>query len=253
MQYTFFTAPDGPGGVKSINSPHDALVSAKHCFPFVRERLFAAEGGGDECAFDAVLVACYSPHPLVGMVRAELRRRGRGEVRVLGIMEGSFAAGVAGLWDDTEEKEPQRFGIVSTGKVWEGVLARAVAAWAGYPPRPSPPLASGEDDDDDDERWRGYAYGRFAGVETTGVDATDLHDLPRSEVEAKMREATRRLLRRGNVGAVCLGCAGMVGLENVVRSACVEELGDEVGSEVRIVDGVKAGVAALVGMVRGGF
>ena len=39
----------------------------------------------------------------------------------------------------------------------------------------------------------------------------------------------------------------MVGLENAVREACVEELGEDQGHGVRIVDGVKAGVGVLVG------
>lgn len=95
---------------------------------------------------------------------------------------------------------------------------------------------------------------RFAGCETTGLNASELHDLPAGEVKAKMMDATTRLLKRtGEVNAICLGCAGMVGLDEAVREACTKELGDERGEQVRIVDGVKAGVGTLIGLVRGGF
>jgi hypothetical protein len=39
----------------------------------------------------------------------------------------------------------------------------------------------------------------------------------------------------------------------MVREACVEELGEEKGGQVRIVDGVVAGVAWLEGAARSGF
>lgn len=127
----------------------------------------------------------------------------------------------------------------------------------------------------------------FAGVETIGLDAGDLHpsssaapspslSLPESgsaspsqsvsasappsesvstsvsasastkymNAEARVRAATRRLLGRGEVRVVVLGCAGMVGMEGWVR-------GEMEGG--RVVDGVKAGVGVLQGLVRGGF
>jgi Asp/Glu/hydantoin racemase len=91
---------------------------------------------------------------------------------------------------------------------------------------------------------------RFAGVETTGLNATELHDAPQEEVERRVKEATKRLLRKGDVGAVCLGCAGMSGMDDWVRAAAIDELGEDEGRRVRIVDGVKAGVAWLEGTVR---
>lgn len=65
-----------------------------------------------------------------------------------------------------------------------------------------------------------------------------------------MVEATRRLVGAGKVGAVCLGCAGMAGMNETVREACVEELGREEGERVWVVDGVQAGAAWLVGVMR---
>lgn len=69
-----------------------------------------------------------------------------------------------------------------------------------------------------------------------------------------MIDATKRLVRRKKkVRAICLGCAGMAGLDEAVRAGCIDVLGREDGEQVRIVDGVKAGVGVLVGLSGGGF
>lgn len=166
----------------------------------------------------AVLIACYSEHPLVPLIKQRTTKP------VTGIFEASVAAALVLI------KPDQSLGIVSTGKVWEELLSTGVANQLGA-----------------------EASKRFAGVETTGLTAVELHDVPAEEVREKMKEATKRLLRRGNVGAVCLGCAGMAGMEEMVREACIEEKGEKEGSEVRIIDGVKAGVALLEGLVKLGM
>jgi Asp/Glu/hydantoin racemase len=173
---------------------------------------------------DGFLIACYSQHPLVPALQAHDGARGN---PVTGIFEASVAASLQLL------RPGESFGIVSTGKVWEAILSGAVADLLGT--------------------GGGVASSRFAGVETTGLSATELHDAPAAEVREKMKEATKRLLRRGNVTAVCLGCAGMAGMNEMVREAAVEELGTDRGGKVRIVDGVQAGAAWLDGAVRMGF
>ena len=45
----------------------------------------------------------------------------------------------------------------------------------------------------------------------------------------------------------------MVGLDDAVRQACIDVLGDERGKRISIVDGVKAGVVCLVGLAVGSF
>lgn len=168
-------------------------------------------------------MACYSQHPLVPLLKDE---KGITTARkpVTGIFEASVATSLQLIHPN------EKFGIVSTGKVWEEILTAAVEAYLG---------TDGTD-----------VSKRFAGVETTGLNATELHDMPQDEVRKRMKEATKRLVKRGDVGAVCLGCAGMAGMDEMVREACVEELGDEKGRRVRIVDGVVAGVAWLEGAVR---
>lgn len=229
VEFSFFTSPTP--GVPSINSPADAAKSAEICFPHILPLI---------PDHDAFLVACYSQHPLVDMLRSECNQlvgasttSGKGARKcVAGIFEASVTTSLSLI------SEQQTFGIVSTGKVWENALTQAVHDFLGTG-------VQGSD--------------KYGGCETTGLNATELHDLPLAEVRDEMIAATRRLLQSGqgeemrDVQAICLGCAGMVGLDEAVRQACIDVLGDERGKRVSIVDGVKAGVGSLVGLAIGGF
>ncbi|KAF2838213.1 hypothetical protein M501DRAFT_1005082 [Patellaria atrata CBS 101060] len=211
--HEFFTAPSGP---KSINDEDDAAESADQCLPHL-EKIVDQHSG--------FLVACYSKHPLVPILKANAHIK-KASKPVTGIFEASVAASLQLIAPD------ERFGIVSTGKVWEQILTDAIAEFLGTQP-------GGGD--------------RFAGVETTGLNATELHDAPAEEVKDRMKAATKRLVRKGKVAALCLGCAGMSGMNEMVREACVEELGEVDGERIKIVDGVQAGVAWLEGALRSGF
>ncbi|KAL6715476.1 Protein dcg1 [Lecanora helva] len=166
---------------------------------------------------DAFLIACYSPHPLIPALKQKTKNP------VIGIFEASVWAAVQLL----REEEEEVFGIVSTGDIWKEVLGSAVR----------------EDILGDDKAKR-----VFGGVECCGLDAGDLHGGGEVDVEGRVKEAARRLVdrtgREGRVGVVVLGCAGMVGMEEWVREV--------VGGEVRIVDGVRAGVGVLQGLWRMG-
>jgi Asp/Glu/hydantoin racemase len=211
--HEYFTAPTGP---KSINNEDDAAESVDHCLPALRQVLERHDG---------FLVACYSQHPLVPRLKEE-SVISAARKPVTGIFEASVSTSLQVIHPD------EKFGIVSTGKVWEDILTEATVAFLG----------TGSE-----------ASKRFAGVETTGLNATDLHDAPAEEVRKKMKDAVKRLLKKGKVGAVCLGCAGMSGMDEMVREACIEELGSVDGNRVRIIDGVMAGVAWLEGAIRAGF
>jgi Asp/Glu/hydantoin racemase len=158
-------------------------------------------------------VACYSAHPLVPALQAATNKP------VTGILEASVGAALMIL------QPTQSFGIVSTGKIWEELLATAVIDVLGG------------------------QSSRFAGVETTGLSAKKLHDAPMDDVKTRMVDATRRLLRRGNVRAVCLGCAAMVGFDIMVREAAIAELGEDEGRKVKVVDGVVAASGVLRSLV----
>lgn len=137
---------------------------------------------------------------------------------------------------DPNAAPANRWGIVSTGKVWEELLTSGV------------------------ERFLGTSAGvgtqqRFAGVATTGLSAIDLHTLPREEVLQSMKNAVRKLVGPtdgggggGKVTTVCLGCAAMVGLEEAV-SEVGTELGYPAGG-LRVINGVKAGVLILEGLLK---
>lgn len=160
---------------------------------------------------------------------------------VLGIFEASILASLAVCLAPED-----RFGIVTTGAVWDRILSQGVADFLGGTGYGTPGGGS-----------RGEG-GKFAGVETTGLTAVELHSTPPDEVTRRLKEAVKRLIRRsrsgdssgGELRAVCLGCAGMVGFDEAVRQGCVEELGPEAGARISIVDGVKAGYLLLEGMVR---
>lgn len=110
----------------------------------------------------------------------------------------------------------ERFGIVTTGEVWEGVLRAGVGRILG-------------------------GVERCAGVCAVGVNAGGLEG---GEVEGRVKGAVGRLVGMG-AGVVCLGCAGMAGMGELVRVAA-----REVGVEVRVVDGVRAAVVQVFGLVK---
>lgn len=169
--------------------------------------------------FDGFLVCCYSQHPLVSQLRDKL---GSGKV-VTGIFEASVAVCLQSL-DPTD-----KFGIVSTGKQWETILSEAVASHMGS-----------------------EGSVRYAGTETTSLNADELHTTPANEVNGRMRDATKRLLAK-HAKAICLGCAGMAGMDQVVREACIKQLGEVEGKNIKIIDGVVSGVIFLEGALRAGY
>ena len=208
-----YTAPSGPS---SINNEDDAEESAKHVL---------ADLDGKLGNYDAFLVACYSVHPLV----SRIKERVHPDVHVTGIFEASITSALALLpqkgWGSAREHE--KFGIVSTGSYWENALTKGVLEFLG----------SSE-------------TARFKSVETTGLNAGELHTAPPELVTRKMKEATKRLVKNRDCSVICLGCAGMAGMDNIVREAVVEELGEIEADYVRIVDGVKVGIGLLEGIVR---
>ena len=167
---------------------------------------------------DAFLVACYSPHPLVQELKKHTSKP------VLGIFEASVSAALNLLG------EGGAFGIVSTGEVWKRILEDAIK---------------------NDLLGADKAAKAFVGVETLGVDAGDLHqDGGDDEVKKKVMAATGRLIDSGNgkgrkINAILLGCAGMVGMDQWVKQEVQKR-----GKRIKVVDGVKAGVGILQGLLR---
>jgi Asp/Glu/hydantoin racemase len=212
-----YTAPSGPN---SINNEDDAEESAL---------VVSKDLQKSTKRYDGYLVACYSVHPLIPILRTIFPAK----VPVVGIFESSVSIAVSLMAPPRIEgssKIYDGFGIVTTGKYWEKVLTNGVLDYLGS---------------DDLSECK-----RFKGVESTGLNASELHDAPAEEVRKRMIKATRRLVKNGDVSAICLGCAGMAGMDAIVREACIEELGQKKGEAVHIIDGVKAGIAALDGLIR---
>lgn len=254
VQFDYFTAPSRESitlhdghiihGVPSINSGEDSAQSALHCRPFVEPLV---------TRYDGFLVACYSAHPLVGLIKEAIRKHEEAYPEapskyVTGIFEASvltslslissfqLTGGNSGLLDKAQTRET--FGIVSTGSIWETELSQAVRDMLISP----------------GDKPNGTSTARFAGVATTGLTAVELHTTSSEEVRQRIINATERLLQNtsGPVGAICMGCAGMAGMEEAVREGCIRAYGTQ-GRRVKIVDGVVAGAGMLMTACKAGF
>ncbi|KAJ5620735.1 hypothetical protein N7510_004719 [Penicillium lagena] len=237
VHFDYYTAPDHPVEVNgrtydpipSINSGEDSAKSAWHC----HSTLGLVE------QYDAFLVACYSAHPLVGMLKQKIKQSSEKKY-VTGIFEASITASLSLIsafdFDHPAELHKSQiketFGIITTGSAWKDELSNAVTDMLGS-----------------------SSSSRFAGVETTGLTAIELHTTPADEVRRRICDATQRLIQNAPhpVRAICLGCAGMAGMEEAVREGCVMAYGEEGGQMVRIVDGVVAGAGTLVTACKAGF
>ncbi|KAB8073169.1 tubulin-domain-containing protein [Aspergillus leporis] len=212
VQFDYFTAPSNESvpledgsiidGVPSINSGEDSVTSALHCRPFVEPLI---------PKYDGFLVACYSAHPLVGMLKEATLRfensalsEGSSESKakgkyVTGIFEASVLMSLSlvssfQLTGDRglhKAQSKNTFGIISTGSIWRDELSHAVADML---------VNSGNHTN---------STSRFAGVETTGLTAVELHTTPAEEVRRRISEATERLITNtsNSVTAICMGCA----------------------------------------------
>jgi Asp/Glu/hydantoin racemase len=172
--------------------------------------------------YDGIIVACFSVHPLV----PELQSLSGSQCAVTGIFEASVLAAISLL-------EPgQKWGIVTTGKFWEDHLSNGVKGYLG---------ANVED-----------VNTKFAGVESTGLNASDFHHgVDPAVVRHKLKKATKRLLGKGQVHVIVMGCAGMAGLDEIIREAASEESGEEFAySTLHVVDGVRAGIMQVDHMIK---
>ncbi|KAF7560650.1 hypothetical protein G7046_g3503 [Stylonectria norvegica] len=211
--YTYTAPPDSPA---SIDNQEDIDASAKAVLedPKIAEQF-------TEGKYDAVLVACFSVHNLV----RDLTQYD--DLAVTGIFEASVLTALSLI---PAAAQPKTWGIVTTGKFWEKHLSDGVKALIG--------------------QEQTGTNNKFAGVFSTGLTAGDFHSLPPEEIKAKIKETTKKLLAPGNVSCVVMGCGGMAGLEDIIRSTAIELYGDLDGSRLYIIDGVKAGILQLEQTIR---
>lgn len=142
----------------------------------------AAESGK---SIDGVVVACFSAHPLVPMLR-ELTT-----IPIVGIMEAGLLLG---------SQLGGKLGIVTTNKRWEPLLEHEIHGELG--------LA---------DRCR-------AGVISSGLTVLELESLPAQHVHNALVACAQRLVRDREADVILLGCAGMIGLDRAVREAVGEDI-----------------------------
>lgn len=172
--------------------------------------------------YDAIVVACFSVHPLVPNLGVLTGR----DCAVTGIFEASVLTAISLIGPH------QKWGIVTTGKFWEDHLSRGVRLYLG-----------GRVDD---------VNTKFAGVESTGLNASDFHHgVDPAVVKQKIKEATKRLLADDGVHAIVMGCAGMAGLEATIREAASEKRDEQFAYDIlHVIDGVRVGVMQAEHMVK---
>ncbi|GAP91212.2 putative hydantoin racemase [Rosellinia necatrix] len=201
-----------PGSPASINDAQDIQVSTDAVLADFN----------DASAYSAIVVSCFSVHPLV----PKLQSLSGPYCAVTGIFEASVLAAISLL-------EPgQTWGIVTTGKFWEDHLSHGIGEFLGAD--------------------IGDHNSKFAGVESTGLNASDFHHgVDPAVVRQKLKEATKRLLSTGSVHVIVMGCAGMAGLEGIIREAADDEHGEEFAySILHVIDGVRAGVMQADHMIK---
>lgn len=216
LSLDFYTAP--PDAPPSINckatSDLSAAVTMQSLLPILDPSHASPEDADLHHPYSAYLVSCYSLHPLTYMLREKTDRP------VLNIFEASLLqAKVLAL----------PFGIVTTGQYWESVFTNGVREYF-----------TGSAD----VEYDGGAIKDFVGVRTTGLTAIELHTTPKEEVDRRIVEASASLVREG-ARVILLGCAGMSGMEEAVRLGAQRE-----GKIVKVIDGVRAGIVLLEGLVR---
>ncbi|TQS34812.1 hypothetical protein Golomagni_04791 [Golovinomyces magnicellulatus] len=210
-QIETYTAPSGP---RSIDNDDDALMSAKAVMSDLQFRLEK---------YDAFLVACYSVHPLVGMLKARVSPR----IHVTGIFEASISTSLSILLLDSTSK----FGIISTGEYPDTLLSEGVKKYCGS--------------NDPSNR-------RFKGVETTRLSQNHFSTSDPEDIRNKVKKATKNLIRDRDVRVICLGCANAARLHEFVDDILKEELGNAADS-VYIVDSVQAGIGQLETLIRAAY
>lgn len=134
---------------------------------------------------DAFLVACFSDHPLVNLLREALPVH----KPVVGIFQASVLAALS---------IGTKFAIVTTAKIWERLLDQAVLNLLG-------------------------STFHYAGTFSTGLSVLEIHDLPMPVVTQKLVQKAREAVDAGATSLI-LGCAGLSGLDKAIRKEVGKEI-----------------------------
>ncbi|EPQ30015.1 uncharacterized protein PFL1_02688 [Pseudozyma flocculosa PF-1] len=203
----FLTGP--PTAPASINDAPTSILSAAETF----KHLTSLSPSNDLARHpsSAYVVACFSDHPLVAMLRHSLPTKPS-----LHILEASV---IHALSCGT------RFGVLTTG--------------ADMVP----------DVDAGVRRILGGVSDRYVGTVATGLGVVELKMGDRAKVESTIKHGAAAVADRG-ADVVILGCAGMAGMESLIRQG-IAEAGHQ--SNMAIIDGAKAGLQIAAGLARSNY
>ncbi|SAM83142.1 related to DCG1-involved in nitrogen-catabolite metabolism [Ustilago bromivora] len=175
----FITGP--PSAPLSIQTLSESVASASETF----RSLVASSANGDLALHpaDAFLVACFSDHPLVGMLRSAAPGK-----PAMHLLEAALLHALC---------VGRKFGILTTGKSVVPDVEAGVSRVLG-----------GNSD-------------RYVATVATGLGVVELKDGCREKVEGRIKQGAKELVGKG-ADVVILGCAGMTGMEAVVQEGCKE-------------------------------
>lgn len=91
---------------------------------------------------------------------------------------------------------------------------------------------------------------RYVGTHATGLGVVELQTGNRVKVEGLITAGAQSLVSKG-ADVIILGCAGMVGMEPLVRQACADLHSDY--ANVAVIDGARAGIQVLAGLARSSY
>lgn len=168
--------------------------------------------------YDGFLLACYADHPLTALLQSDVA-----PAPTTGIFEASVLVALDLV------RPTAKFGIITTGAMYETQLGQGVKRIMkreGKDPR------------------------MFAGVAATGISPDRLRTESRDDIRRRVAQATRRLLKAGDLEVICVGGVILAGIEDYIRELCVSDLGAMKGSRVVVVDQMVAGVQNLVKSVQ---
>lgn len=196
----------------SINDAPTSIQSAQAVYT----QLTTSPSSSLADSTDAVLICCFSDHPLVPMLRHRYPR-----LPCIHILESAISAALS--------SSQRPFAILTTGADMVHDIDRGVLGFMGG------------------------VSARYAGCLATNLGVLELRDENSQEkVQRVINEKVAELGHRG-VGAIVLGCAGMAGMEPFIRQCLSASIGDTASSAMAIIDGAKAGIHLLAGMARCNF
>ena len=167
-EYTITVESAPPEAPESIYDTASGVHSAAECY----KRNYTS--------YDGIIVACFSQHPLIPMLRERYKYK-----QTIGVLEASIAAALL--------SPSKKFGFVTTSTHWIHEFEDAVTQTIGS-----------------------TASERFVGTACSNFEVTELRTAKESTVNAKLIQCAQSLVEKG-AGTIILGCAGMAGKADYVK------------------------------------